>query len=116
MVRDFGTSDDSGAANGATFATPAGARVVAPCGGKVAFAGLFRSYGQLLIVDCGGGLHGVLAGLGRLDVALGQVVQLGEPVGVMGGDAAAEAGASLYFEVRRNGVAVDPRQYLRPKG
>jgi septal ring factor EnvC (AmiA/AmiB activator) len=89
--------------------------VVAPCGGRVVFATSFRSYGLLLIVDCGGGYHAVLAGFDRLDVKVGQQVAAGEPVGVM---PAWEPGASgsrpsLYVELRREGQPVNPAPWLR---
>jgi len=53
------------------------------CGGRVVFAAPFRSYGLLLIVDCGGGYHVVMAGFQKLDAAVGQLVRAGEPVGSM---------------------------------
>ena len=55
----------------------AAGRVVAPCAGRVAFAGPFRSFGVLIILDCGAGYHFVLAGLDRLDVQAGTAVQAG---------------------------------------
>jgi septal ring factor EnvC (AmiA/AmiB activator) len=119
-IRRFGAATEAGPASGITFAAPVGARVVAPCAGRIVFAGPFRSYGQLLIVQCGAGLHAVLAGLGRLDVPVGQAVRTGEPVGIMGDgggpDTAGGGSAALYVEIRRSGVAVDPAQYLRQKG
>ena len=80
------------------------------------FAEPFRSYGLLLIVDCGGGYHIVLAGFDRLDVRPGQNVLAGEPVGVMpnwvpGSTAKRPA---LYIELRRDGTPVNPAQWLRP--
>ncbi len=116
VARAFGAPGDAGPASGVTFAQPPGARVVASCSGRVAFAAPFRSYGRLAIIDCGGGLHLVLAGLGRLDVAAGQPVRAGEPVGVMPGWDPVHPGGSppgLYLEVRKNGEAVNPSQYLR---
>nr|WP_245216013.1 peptidoglycan DD-metalloendopeptidase family protein [Pararoseomonas baculiformis] len=98
-----------GGANGQTWSAPAGARVVSPCGGRVVFSGPFRSYGQMLIVDCGGGYHFVLAGLDRLDAEPGQRVQAGEAVGTLGNAEGSGGGrASLYLELRRGGRAVDP--------
>ena len=61
-----------------------GAQVTAPCDGWVVFAGNFRSYGQLLIINAGGGYHVLLAGMERITVDLGQFVLTGEPVAVMG--------------------------------
>jgi septal ring factor EnvC (AmiA/AmiB activator) len=72
------------------------------------YAAPFRSYGLLLIVDCGGGYHFVLAGLDRLDASAGQRLLAGEPVGVLGGG----DGASLYVELRRNGQPIDPRPWF----
>ncbi len=109
LLRGFGAAGDAGPATGMTVQPPPGARVVSPCAGRAMFAAPFRSYGQLVIVDCGGGSDVVLAGLGRLDVAAGQAVQRGEPVGVMAGQ-----GGTLYVELRRGGQAIDPAPYLRP--
>ena len=80
----------------------------------IQFAGEFRSYGQLLIINAGGGYHILLAGMRRIDVSLGQFVLAGEPVAVMG--AATEANAQraekgrpvLYIEFRKDGQPVDP--------
>ncbi|UFN51206.1 peptidoglycan DD-metalloendopeptidase family protein [Roseomonas sp. OT10] len=107
VTREWG----EGGAQGQTWTTPPHARVVSPCSGRIAFASPFRSYGLLLIVDCGGGYHVVLAGLERLDASAGQRVAAGEAVGVMGdGDSGRP---SLYVELRRSGQAVDPRPWLR---
>jgi septal ring factor EnvC (AmiA/AmiB activator) len=104
-----------GVGSGITFAAAPGARVVAPCSGRVVFASPFRSYGLLLIVDCGGGWHAVLAGLERFDVEAGDGVRAGEPVGVMPGwDPRASAPRpGLYLELRKGGQPVNPTPYLR---
>jgi septal ring factor EnvC (AmiA/AmiB activator) len=63
----------------------------------------------MLIVDCGGGYHFVLAGLDRLDAEPGQRVLAGEAVGTVGNAEGSGGGrASLYLELRRSGRAVDP--------
>jgi len=89
--------------------------VTAPCDGWVVYAGPFRSYGQLLILNAGGGYHVLLAGMERISVDLGQFVLTGEPVAVMGGGpqsaAAIATGSSqpvLYIEFRKDGTPVDP--------
>ena len=115
LTRDFGDDTAAGPSRGLTYAAPSGARVVSPCGGSIAFAGPFRSYGQLLIVDCGGGYHFVLAGLDRLDAELGARVLAGEPVGQLGGGED-NGRASLYVELRRNGRPVDPKAWFRARG
>jgi septal ring factor EnvC (AmiA/AmiB activator) len=117
VVRNWGETTDAGPATGVSFQGPPGARVVSPCGGKVVFAGPFRSYGLLLIVDCGGGYHFVLAGLDRLDVQVGRPVQAGEPVGVMPGWDPHVPGnrPSLYVELRHEGQAVNPAPFLKAR-
>ncbi|MGA8191842.1 MAG: peptidoglycan DD-metalloendopeptidase family protein, partial [Acetobacteraceae bacterium] len=115
IVRSWGDTTEGGPATGISYRAAPAARVVAPCGGRVVFATSFRSYGLLLIVDCGGGYHAVLAGFDRLDVKVGQQVAAGEPVGVM---PAWEPGASgsrpsLYVELRREGQPVNPAPWLR---
>ncbi len=114
VSRDYGASADGGPANGQTYAAPAHARVVSPCGGRVAFAGPFRSFGLLVIVDCGEGHHFVLAGLDRLDTSPGRRILAGEPVGVLG--AGDRGRASLYVELRLRGQAVDPRPWFAVRG
>ena len=118
VVRNWGDRTDAGPAQGVSYQPPPLARVVAPCSGRVAFAGPFRSFGVLLIVDCGGGLHFVLAGLDRLDVGVGVLVQRGEPVAVMPGwdPQSGAARPALYIELRRNGSPVNPTPFLRARG
>jgi len=115
VVKAFGEPGDAGPATGISYQAPPAARVVAPCGGRVVFAGPFRSYGVLLILNCGGGYHFVLAGLERLDVQVGRPVQQGEPVGVMPSWDPRAPGArpDLYVELRRDGLLVNPAPFLR---
>jgi septal ring factor EnvC (AmiA/AmiB activator) len=115
-VRQFGDSDGLGGnEKGLSIASRPGAQVTAPCDGWVVYAGPFRSYGQLLILNAGGGYHVLLAGMERISVDLGQFVLTGEPVAVMGGGpqtaAAVATGSSqpiLYVEFRKDGSPVDP--------
>ncbi|MBL6081300.1 peptidoglycan DD-metalloendopeptidase family protein [Belnapia sp. T18] len=105
ITRAFGAVGEGGPSRGLTLQAATGARVVSPCGGRAVFAAPFRSFGQLLIVDCGDGYHVVLAGLDRLDAAPGQRLLAGEPVGQLGE-------AALYLELRRNGRPIDPRGWF----
>ena len=118
VVRGWGDRTEAGPANGVSYRAPPLARVVSPCAGRVVFAGPFRSFGLLVIVDCGGGYHFVLAGLDRLDVQAGSAVQGGEPVGVMPGWDPASPGVrpALYVELRRDGQPVNPAPFLRARG
>ena len=84
--------------------------MVSPCGGRVVFAGPFRSYGLLLIVDCGDGYHFVLAGLDRLDVAAGGSGCWRASRWVAGAADQVRRGrvAGCIVELRREGQPVDP--------
>ncbi len=114
VARAWGDSTDAGPATGITWRPGPQARVVAPCAGRVRFAGPFRSFGALIILDCGGGYAVVLAGLERIDLPAGAAVLTGEPVGIMpawppgGGPRPA-----LYVELRHDGQAVNPAPFLR---
>ena len=115
-IREFGAPDNLGSTEkGLTIATRAGAQVTAPCDGWVVYAGSFRNYGQVLILNAGGGYHVVLAGMERISVDVGQFVLTGEPVAVMGSSSRVAAtlasGADqpvLYVEFRKDGTPVDP--------
>jgi septal ring factor EnvC (AmiA/AmiB activator) len=115
-IREFGTPDSAGTTEkGLSIATRAGAQVTAPADAWVVYAGPFRSYGQLLILNTGGGYHVLLAGMERISVDLGQFVLTGEPVASMGNGSQIAAilatGSSqpvLYVEFRKDGVPVDP--------
>ncbi len=114
-LRDFGTSDGAGGVEkGLSIATRAGAQVTAPCDGWVVYAGPFRSYGQLLILNAGGGYHVLLMGMERISVDPGQFVLTGEPVAAMGGGSQVTTtaiGSSqpiLYVEFRKDGTPIDP--------
>lgn len=115
-IRGFGAADGAGGTQkGLSIAAHQGAQITAPCDGWVVYAGPFRSYGQLLILNAGGGYHVLLAGMERISVDLGQFVLTGEPVAVMGGNpqmsAAAVTGSKqpvLYVEFRKDGAPIDP--------
>ena len=114
-IREFGAADRLGSTEkGLSIATRAGAQVTAPCDGWVVYAGPFRSYGQLLILNAGGGYHVLLAGMERISVDLGQFVLTGEPVAIMGTGSQRDLGAAgssqpvLYVEFRKDGTPVDP--------
>ncbi|UDL87775.1 murein hydrolase activator EnvC [Mesorhizobium sp. PAMC28654] len=117
IKRKFGTDDGNGAVmQGDMVATQSGAIVTAPADGNVLYAGPFRSYGQLLILNAGDGYHVVLAGMSRISVATGQSVLAGEPVGAMAEARVASTSATktfdatpeLYVEFRKDGKPVDP--------
>ena len=117
LLRRFGEDDGlGGTEKGTLFTARAGATVSAPSDGWIAFAGPYRSFGQLLILNAGGGYYIVLAGMDRVNVTSGQFVLAGEPVGAMGDGsnksaAAVALGAAqpvLYVEFRKDGATIDP--------
>ena len=95
---------------GLSLQTAPGAQVVAPYEGRVVYAGKFRGYGELLIIEHGEGYHSLLSGLARIDSMMGQWVVAGEPVGVMGRPDNAKP--VLYVELRRNGQPINPLPWL----
>lgn len=103
----FGQKDATGiVSKGITITARPGMPVRALVGGKVAFAGPFRGYGRLLILEHEQGLHSIMAGMESLNVTLGQKVAAGEPVGKM--SETASPPPELYYEIRENGVSIDP--------
>ena len=115
-IRDFGGSDGSGGVEkGISLAARSGAQVTTPCDGWVVYAGPFRSYGQLLILNAGGGYHVLIAGMERISVNIGQFVLTGEPVAIMGSTsqiasifATNASQPVLYVEFRKDGTPIDP--------
>ena len=117
LIRAFGEEDGlGGTAQGLSLATRQAAQVSCPTDGWVVYAGPFRSYGQLLIINAGDGYHVLLAGMERIDVQLGQFVLAGEPVAAMASQRLASVGAVdvgvsqpvLYIEFRKDGTSIDP--------
>ena len=113
-VKNFGDADAAGSTlKGISVQTRGEARITAPADGWVVYAGEFRSYGKLLIINAGGGYHVLLAGMSRIDVSLGQFVLSGEPIAVMGNSATPSQGDDssrpvLYVEFRKDGRPIDP--------
>ena len=104
-----------GTSRGLTISARAGTPVLAPYAGSVMFAGPFRGYGQILIVEHSNGYHSLIAGLGRIDTSVGKHVSTGEPVGLM--PSPADGTPDLYFELRRHGQPINPeRGFSAPEG
>lgn len=117
LVRAFGAPDGyGGTTRGISLSTRAGEIVTSPADGWVAFAGPFRSFGRLLIIDAGDGYYLLLAGMDSINVEVGQFVLAGEPVGAMGATSALSPAAGavetpepvLYVEFRKDGGSIDP--------
>ncbi|CAA7612428.1 Membrane-bound metallopeptidase [Candidatus Terasakiella magnetica] len=110
VVLGYGQANDVGhVTKGVTIRTRKLAQVIAPYDGQVVFAGPFRGYGLLLIIEHSEGYHTLLAGMAEVDCTVGQRLLAGEPVGVMGQD---ETNPDLYVELRHNGQPVNPLPWL----
>jgi septal ring factor EnvC (AmiA/AmiB activator) len=111
LVGRYGQTTDAGLTRkGISIETRIDAQVVTPYDGLVVFAGQFRGYGQILILEHGEGYHTLLAGLTRIDAVPGQWLAAGEPVGVM--ESADRGTPVLYMELRRNGQPINPLPWL----
>ena len=106
----FGQTIDGAKQEGLTLATRPAAQVVAPLDARVQYSGVFRSYGQMVILDVGNDVLVVVAGLDALYPEAGQWVLAGEPIGRMADRKSPSP--ELYLEVRRRGQPVDPEKWL----
>ena len=117
IVRRYGEPDGlGGETQGLMIATRAGAQVTTPADGKVEFAGPFRSYGQVVILNPGDGFRVLLAGMDKVTADVGEFLRAGEPVGEMGsgpasvtlfGEVVQDGRPVLYIEFRNSTEAVD---------
>lgn len=117
-LKQFGEDNGlGGASDGLAIAASADSTVISPVDGRVEFAGPFRSYGQLLILNVGEGYLVLLAGMNQISAEIGQSIRAGEPLGQMGkgpssvaliGSETNNAQPVLYIEFRKNNDPVDP--------
>jgi len=120
LVNGFNKRDTvGGVTKGISIATRPNAIVSSPSDGWVSYSGPFRTYGQLLILNAGGGYYILLAGMDRISVSLGQFVLAGEPVATMGDPQKDTSGQpssdkrvpTLYIEFRKDGTPIDPQPW-----
>ncbi len=114
-LKSFGVRDDvGGKTEGIYVETRNEAQITSPCDGWIIYAGQFRSYGQILIINAGGGYHILLAGLDQIYTNVGQFVLAGEPVAEMGkkpetgADSVQSRSPVLYIEFRKDARPIDP--------
>jgi septal ring factor EnvC (AmiA/AmiB activator) len=100
---------------GIEFDVPSGTPVHAVAAGQVRYAGRFRGYGNVVILDHGDRYFTVSAHLAAIQVAVGDAVRSREPIG-LSGETGSLSGQKLYFEVRRGGEPLDPGEWLKPVG
>jgi septal ring factor EnvC (AmiA/AmiB activator) len=124
VLRRFGDADGTGHfSKGIVVATGPEALVTAPADGFVVFAGEFRSYGRMIILNAGDGYHLVLTGMDNVRTRQGMFVFSGEPIASMGAKRVASAAAlaletdkpTLYIEFRKDGVPVDSQPWWTAK-
>lgn len=110
IIKKYGDITEAGSpSKGIVIQTRPGAQVISPFDGTVLFAGPFRGYGELVIIEHDDGYHTLLAGLGRLDTTVGQNLLVGEPIGIM----LAESQQTLYIELRKDGQPVNPSGFMK---
>ena len=102
-IRGFRAPQGASLSNGITIAPLAGAQVIAPAAGRIAFAGAYRGYGQIVIVEHAGGWTSLITGLARADAEVGDQVIEGAPLGVAGPER-----PSITLELRKDGEPVNP--------
>ncbi len=124
VLRRFGDADGTGHfSKGIVVATGPEALVTAPADGFVVFAGEFRSYGRMIILNASDGYHLVLTGMDNVRTRQGMFVFSGEPIASMGAKRVASAAAlaletdkpTLYIEFRKDGVPVDSQPWWTAK-
>ena len=122
-IEGFGGPDGTGGmTKGITLAARPNSRVTAPADGWVVYAGPFRSYGQLIILNVGGGYHVLIAGMERISAEIGQFVLKGDAIATMGKTSPPTAiikapgamGIPLYVEFRKDGNPIDPDPWWKP--
>lgn len=112
----YGEADSLGAkSKGVSIDGISGGVIVAPMGGIVRYAGPFRSFGNIIILEHQKGLHSLIAGLGKIDTVEGREVTAGEPVGTLPGAAQGKR-PTLYYELRQGGKPVDPARKFADLG
>lgn len=110
IITEYGEQLVKGvSAKGITIRTRNQAQVIAPFDGAVMFSGPFRGYGNIIIIEHGGGYLSLLAGLQTMDVEVGQMLLAGEPIGQM----PLEGDAKLYMEIRKDNHPIDPLAWVK---
>jgi len=108
IITGFGAPLQAGVSRGLTIAPRAGAQVVAPAAGRVAFAGPYRGYGEIVIVEHDGGWTSLVTGLSRISAEVGDSVIAGTPLGQAG-----PGSPQVTLELRREGEPVNPLDHTR---
>lgn len=108
LAAGFGTRGETGPSRGISLLPPPGAVVVAPARGRLAFAGPYRGYGRIVIIEHDGGWATLITGLARIDRGVGETLLQGAPIG-----AAENTRPLVTIELRKDGRPVNPLGVLR---
>ena len=112
----YNQKDDFGAqSKGVSIEGRGGALIVSPMGGTIRFAGYFKNYGNMLIIEHKNGYHSLIAGLEKIDTVVEQNVSAGEPLGNLYSSKNGKA-PTLYFELRHKGKAINPARKFTELG
>lgn len=103
LVTGFGAPQGSGVSRGLTLAPREAAQLVAPAQGRIVFAGPYRGFGEIVIIEHTGGWTSLVTGLARIDVRVGDEVIAGSPIGTAG-----ETRPQIGLELRHDGEPVNP--------
>lgn len=110
ILTGFNKKNDLGITNkGIDIKTRAGAIVISPLSGRVKFAGPFKSYENIVIIEHTNKKLSLLGGMETINVDLGQDIKAGEPIGNMSRE---RENNILYYELRDQGKQIDPEKYL----
>ncbi len=110
LTQRYGVGGRNETSKGITITTRMGAQVTSPYDAEVLFTGPFMGYGKMIILRHKDGFHTLLAGMARIDVAVGDFLTEGEPIGSMG---EREPNNRLYMELRQNNQPVNPAAWVR---
>ena len=108
IIGRYNTKSSDELSKGMTIETVGSASVNAPYDGKVAYAGDFRGYGNMVILKHSQDYFTLMAGLGRIDTSAGEVILEGEPLGAMPDGSASK----LYVELRKGGSPLNPKGWF----
>lgn len=124
FIARFGALSAGKSSQGEIMETKPAAIVSTPADSIVRYAGQFRSYGQVLILDVGENYYMILSGMERIDAEVGEILRQSDPVGKMSGvlptdkndKKAGKIRPRLYIEIRKDGRSVNPASWWARSG
>lgn len=108
LLRGYGKAE-----KGLTYTGQNNGQVRAPYAGRVEFSGPFKNYDQVIIFNVGDGYFILLTGLGEIFSKTGDIVNIGDPVGLL--PFKTKDHPTIYFELRKGGTTINPAPWLRPR-